>query len=202
VRPYDGSYNDGSLNHEILDLVHAQFELANRGIFIRGGVAIGDMHQEQDVLFGPAMVRAYELESQFAKYPRIVVDPEAFQKLKEDDRLRADHHDIEDELGYLGNVLRQGEDGLHFVDYLGAIRSELNEPLSFPSVLTDIKKIIVENALGAAGKLDVLQKYLWLAKYLNSIATEHADCADEPEIVITEADIPQLQSLPAGKPHR
>lgn len=43
------------------------------GLMTRGGVAVGDLiHTESGVLFGPAMNEAYELESKYAIYPRVI----------------------------------------------------------------------------------------------------------------------------------
>jgi hypothetical protein len=46
------------------------------GIFIRGGIAVGEIYYNPQELqiFGPAMNRAVEAEG-LAKYPRIVIDP-------------------------------------------------------------------------------------------------------------------------------
>ena len=52
------------------DLTNA---LLPRGIFIRGGVARGRMHHENDILLGEAMVEAYDLETKVAGHPRIVL---------------------------------------------------------------------------------------------------------------------------------
>src|SRR5689334_21545079 len=35
------------------------------GCLVRGGIAFGPLHHERGVVFGPAMVEAYELESKF-----------------------------------------------------------------------------------------------------------------------------------------
>lgn len=44
-------------------------------ILIRGGIAMGDLiHEENGVLFGPAMVSAYDYESNLSNYPRIIID--------------------------------------------------------------------------------------------------------------------------------
>ena len=192
VRPYDTEYNDGSLFHEILDLIHVQIELANRGIFVRGGLTVGDMYQDRDILFGPAMVRAYDLETSFANYPRIVIDPEVFAAFVSDKRLRSDGHDLKQETKYVRSMLRQGDDGLYFIDFLGASRDEMDEPEGFPDLLAKMKSMIVGNANAGKGNLRIVQKYLWLARYLNIVASEYSDCAMDPKILITGKDIPEL----------
>lgn len=45
------------------------------GFWVRGAVTIGDLVHDNMVVFGPALNRAYELESRRAKFPRIILDP-------------------------------------------------------------------------------------------------------------------------------
>jgi hypothetical protein len=46
------------------------------GLLIRGAITIGDIVHDDSIVFGPALNRAYELESQQAIYPRIILDPD------------------------------------------------------------------------------------------------------------------------------
>ncbi|MHB1153717.1 MAG: hypothetical protein ACYCWE_17630 [Eubacteriales bacterium] len=65
------------LEKELLLLADIQSDLLKKGILTRGGTTIGDIlyDEETNQLFGKAMNRAYELESNIANYPRIVIDP-------------------------------------------------------------------------------------------------------------------------------
>jgi hypothetical protein len=75
-----------------------QLSTVSRGFLLRGGVAIGDMCHDDQAVFGPGLIRAYDLERNVAKFPRIVVDQEVL-----------------DTCGPISgfNVF---EDGLHFLD--------------------------------------------------------------------------------------
>src|SRR5262245_29297185 len=48
-----------------------QIATLNMGFLLRGGIAIGDIYHDDEVVFGPALNRAYELESEIADYPRV-----------------------------------------------------------------------------------------------------------------------------------
>jgi hypothetical protein len=69
------------------DLIHLCGELqANmlvQGILLRGGVSKGLTFHNDGIVYGEGLIRAYELESGFANYPRIVVDHEIVPKLAE-----------------------------------------------------------------------------------------------------------------------
>jgi hypothetical protein len=47
--------------------------LLRSGYFARGGMTKGRLYHDHSMVFGPALVEAYRLESQIAKFPRIVI---------------------------------------------------------------------------------------------------------------------------------
>jgi hypothetical protein len=50
--------------------------MAVMGFYIRGGLTVGSLiHIRNKIVFGPALNRAYELESRYANFPRIILDP-------------------------------------------------------------------------------------------------------------------------------
>ena len=69
-------------NHEdtcfiIFDLIaRLNYRLWNEHqLLMRGGVTVGKLvHEENGPLFGPAMVRAYDIESKLSKFPRVLID--------------------------------------------------------------------------------------------------------------------------------
>jgi hypothetical protein len=85
VRTYDSDFREGALFYELLDLVHAQTELAGKGILIRGAMTAGQIYTSADLAFGPAFVRSYDLESSLANYPRIVIDPQLIRAVRRRD---------------------------------------------------------------------------------------------------------------------
>ena len=92
-----------AVDAEIALLGNIQPELACRGVLIRGGISFGDLYigETNDVLFGPALVRAYELSENHAIYSRIILDSMILERVGTED---------------LG-LMKDG-DGIHFVDYL------------------------------------------------------------------------------------
>ena len=45
-----------------------------RKLLLRGGLTIGDLYMDDVLVWGKGLLRAYELESKVAIYPRIIVD--------------------------------------------------------------------------------------------------------------------------------
>lgn len=64
----------GQVHAQILHMVHIQsILLADEGILLRGGITVGDAALSYGQLFGPAVIRGYDLEREVARFPRIVV---------------------------------------------------------------------------------------------------------------------------------
>jgi hypothetical protein len=78
----------------------ALFEVAGalNGYLLRGGITVGDIHHDEESVFGPGLNRAYELESKIAHFPRFILDSA-----------------VGDEYGYLGD-LPTTEDGVRFLN--------------------------------------------------------------------------------------
>jgi len=171
VRVFETQYSDGAFFHELLDLLHIQIQCIGSGVLIRAGVAIGDAHvglNGKGPVFGPAMVRAVEIETEEAIFPRIVIDEAAYQRFLTDTRLHKEGHDAEEEKGYVDRLLRVGEDGTRFIDYLAASESEFDDFGEYVTFL-DAHAELVRRNLGAGHRPAIHRKYVWLALYQNEI---------------------------------
>lgn len=78
-------------------------------VLLRGGITVGKVIHTKKILLGPGMIRAYELESKFAKFPRVIIDTELIDFWEEQ------LYDLNFE-----NVfeLSKDKDGFYFMDYI------------------------------------------------------------------------------------
>jgi hypothetical protein len=60
-----------------------QLGAAINGFLLRGGVTVGDIVHEDEIVFGPGLNRAYHLEDKIALYPRFVVDTNCVKEFGE-----------------------------------------------------------------------------------------------------------------------
>jgi hypothetical protein len=77
------------LNFECMVLANAQCqEIFSSGILLRGAICVGDLFIGDHATFGPALIDAYDLESNVAVFPRIAIRPAA-RPMQVNDRLPA-----------------------------------------------------------------------------------------------------------------
>ena len=112
--PCDRSDGDG-LFYLLMDLIHLCFILIRNGIFVRGGITVGKVIHDQNIIWGPAFVEAYELENHNAIYPRIIIDKKAIEKGKE---LYAQKFPYDRDGDDLDKLILLDEDSAYFLDYL------------------------------------------------------------------------------------
>lgn len=194
-------YPTGLLFQELFSLVHAQGELIDFDIIIRGGVSVGDIYISGGRVFGPALIQAYELEKKYALYPRIIIDPRLIQEHKTEKLLKAEWHSVKDELEIMEKLLRQGDDGMWFIDYVAALEGELDEYEMYPIFLRRHREIILAGAQKHFQLNSILSKFLWMANYHNQIISNMDDDAcesydlDKDDFIITSKEFPALQYL-------
>lgn len=128
-----------------------QVEFLKRGFLTRGGIASGSYFVDKVMVWGKAMLRGYQLESQVAFYPRVVIDPELVGELrlafpKPDDAIKA--------------WLRQDKDKLFYVNYLNPA---LKDTLLF--ILSNFSQV-EEQLAKHVDNPKVSQKWLWFSSYL------------------------------------
>jgi hypothetical protein len=141
-----------------------QINLAISGFFIRGAMTVGQAHLRDSLLYGPALVEAYELEQTQAVNPRIVLSKEAINCMRD----AMNDRDVEEEPPFL---MRE-QDGTVFVDYLDVISEDVEDP----AVGLRLHKDRVEAELAKhVGDARRWEKYRWVAEYHNAhVEAEHA----------------------------
>jgi hypothetical protein len=189
---------DGLLFFEIMDLVYVQVELIGKGVLLRGAITIGDIFVQDKIVFGPALIRAYELETSVSSAPRIVIDPELFRALEQYPSLRG--HEVEDELQQLVRVIQKGSDGVWFIDYLRAFYGEVG-PNLYVNFLQAHRDLIISQISQSETLDSVVAKYGWLVNYHNSwLTTMSEDFVSElgikrDDLIVPDNLTPALPSI-------
>ena len=145
----------------LLNILHLTIQAIGIGFFIRGGITVGLVTHTKKAVFGPAMVEAYRLESQKAKFPRVLLSEEIFKIAAK----YPSSHGSHEELKYIEQLVKQDDDGLWYLDFFEPAFSELNDNIEeAPLYMSTIHKLITKG-LQSSSK-SVVEKYEWLkAKY-------------------------------------
>jgi hypothetical protein len=136
--------------------------LLRSGYFARGGIAKGRLYHDQNTVFGPALVEAYRLESQVAKFPRIVV-PRLIVQDGPSYSQTGTHWKMAFEKRFLQS--RDGPFFLHILrDYSQRRESKKSGDLS---ILKAMRRAIQRRFNEASDNPDHFQKIAWFVEYWN-----------------------------------
>jgi hypothetical protein len=153
-------------------LCRLSLALLYEGYFTRGAVCRGRLYHDPKMVFGDALVKAYTLESEVARYPRIMLAKDV----------------VTDALGsnlrtYFADHIKQAEDGPFFLHFLQDLQTQC--ALANEAQLTSRAAVVMRFKLAR----DMIQnrfddsvdnpqhfaKVQWLANYWNT------SFKDEPE---------------------
>jgi hypothetical protein len=153
----------------IIDVVEQlTFNALHAGYFTRGGLCRGLLYHDQNMVFGEALVKAYHLESRFARYPRIMITKQVFDDAMESN-LRGyfvDHLSQADDGPYFVNVLAELKNSLLILD--GAFSKEAAIVLEKLSYFEAIRSRIAQRLAEAADNPEHFMKVQWFARYWNN----------------------------------
>jgi hypothetical protein len=123
------------------------------GLTCRGGVCLGYALHNPLALFGPAVVQAYHLESEVAKYPRIVIHPDVFSILEKDrDRLlNLEGLELED-------IIALDHDGVHYINYFKNLPKQ--DAADWNNYQVKLQNVVNDGLLRTDPR--VITKYMWM----------------------------------------
>ncbi len=79
--PRAGESGHGAFCAVVMMSAIIQVQFLKHGLLTRGGIATGNFFADDVMVWGMALVKAYDLESNVAMYPRVVVEPELIREL-------------------------------------------------------------------------------------------------------------------------
>lgn len=136
-------------------------------IIVRGGIYKGKFLHEDDILFGPALNKAYELESKCSIYPRIIFDEEIRSEFFS--RYSGKKNDP---FNNYTRSIKKDSDGFYYLDYLNYHKNtDLGNGIDQMKFYSKLKGMIL-NGLNNS-KPNVKMKYEWLKDKFNIAITEN-----------------------------
>lgn len=169
------------------DLQRLIAKLLARGILCRGAISYGKLYHKNDLVFGPALVDAYETESQAALYPRIILDQSVIDVMKYNYSLENKHNyrkvrfdsDVQ-------TYLKIDSDDKFYIDYFtGSMmffeHNELNR------VYSDLRKIIINGMRYKNPGIKI--KFNWMKNKYNKLPEFLERINEDEELFYKRPDI-------------
>ena len=143
--------------YEVLSIIEKiEFEQFKIGtLFLRGSFVIDNLYFDENFVYGQALLKAYELESKTAIYPRVIVDESVLKNIK-----------IEN------TFISLDDDNVYFYDYLQAYITK-NRDSSFDKLSRFSGNILV-NLQSKNITESVIKKMDWLINYFNNSCEKNA----------------------------
>ncbi len=140
------------------ELLHLQIELLKYDILIRGGIYYGSLVHNDKLLFGPALVKAYRLESEAANSPRIIL-PKSINEFVAVETIK--------------KLIANDEDDFFYLDYFDCWNLELIFPsdAAYVEHMMRLKTKIVEGL--KIQKPGIYSKYGWMKSKWNKTIKKH-----------------------------
>lgn len=152
--------------HDIISIVKGiQSKLLLKGILLRGAISFGEIYidEENNVVVGKALIKAYELEKK-AIYPRVIIDPPVIVKFHKDKSNFLYEFASDQSLNHYSVFHNPSQhanknDGILFVDYL--------PPAILPNTNADNVNIILDFLTSNINRdINNINKYIWLKEYI------------------------------------
>lgn len=146
-------------------------KLLSKEYFVRGGICFGEAYFDELGCFGPAVERAYKIESKEALYPRIMLDNEIGKLVYEWEQNSPKDPLLISLFSEIPYMIEKSED-IYFVNILRQLQmtdAQMLEDSMFD--LETIKSNAIKKAYSEIIRCNdsrVTEKLVWMIAYLNS----------------------------------
>jgi len=186
--PWDDDDGEGDLGGLFDILSRIQYNFILNDIFIRGAIDHSGLFMDENIVFGPALIGAYKLESEKAIYPRIILSKNVTKLVKKHIAYYQDGESFQEDQ-YLIDT-----DGLTFLNYLYSILIKFHnedlgdEKMHIEEKIMAHKEAIVRNLNKYSEEISVFKKYAWVANYHNHFCNNYLN--DYKDIDVESLMIP------------
>lgn len=162
-QPWNDEHGEVELSYifDLLSLMQLNFIKSN--VFVRGAISISDLFINENVVLGPALIEAYQLESKYAIYPRIIISDSVAKVIETHFTYYA-----EPDTSPQNKILLKDIDGKIFLNYLFALF--FDNGFTESEVVSELelhRESILQNLKIYKNNFKVFDKYSWSANYHN-----------------------------------
>lgn len=121
-------------------------------VLVRGSIAHGEIYSDQRILFGPALVEAYQREEKLARYPRIIIPKHIID----------DHEEEIIHTAVSSGFLYLEQDGFYVINYLSVLCGQTFRQHDRDNLIQYINETLKKSI-----DPSIREKYLYLEGWLN-----------------------------------
>lgn len=158
-------------NGAVIELIGSLQSLTKKfilsGFLLRGGLVFGEIYHDNDFIFGPAMNKAYDIESKSAIYPRIVIEKEIIEYGQK----YLPEYFNEGMENYIFNYVSNDIDSNFFIDYFQKGVDTFWEIEQNDKKFIQSLEEIIRQGLNEESD-SVFIKYLWMKDKFNQMILE------------------------------
>jgi hypothetical protein len=180
------------LSFVLSDIGLLQIGLVMEGFFVRGGTSIGALYIDEQVVYGSALLDAYECE-QAAVSPRVILHSTAQTVVAHEAGLHYSMYGERRGHRFTDELLRD-EDGKWFINYLHDRFTSGGFDGPDYSTLQAHHDVVAERLAQFGANEHIRAKYLWVARYHNYFCDTYApDIEDSARFDVAPLRAAQLE---------
>lgn len=156
-----------------------QRELLKLGYLVRGGMSVGKLYHKDNIVFGPALVEAVNIEKTTI-YPRISFTAKTYEKIDNSLKKNGNYACINDIKDFNGLIIKYKDEILnefYYLDFLSQ-SGEFDKPEYYLEYIQEVKKIIEKEKTKIIDS-HTLDKYKWFEIYLRNVCAKKLDISFE-----------------------
>jgi hypothetical protein len=161
-------YGDSPLFYALwrlaMDISLIARKIAKKGFVIRGGIAIGKtFHDDQSqMIVGKSFIDAYEIETQQAVYPRVVISEDLIQQLQKESSSLQDLENI-------SCIKLDKFDQSYVIDFIGYTRYKHGQEKRYEDYIRNLNEITKEALNNSGTPIKIKKKYHYLKNLLEQL---------------------------------
>lgn len=143
--------------------------LLRRAVLVRGSIVLGEVYEDEQIVFGPGLIHAYMNENKVARYPRILVSEEVLHHARSVDYVVPGRGKM-----VLSDKVIQDADGQWHLDWLlhihriyepGTKGFRIDSPENYALFKEAVQYLLENHASDQA----IQEKIHWFANYFNEV---------------------------------
>lgn len=127
---------------------------------LRGGMTVGKLYMNETFVWGPALLRAHQLENELAIYPRVIIDPIFISSYH--NHLTPSEYKVKMKMGY---PIMEDNDGWAYLGYEDVLLILAGQNHKYESIYNSLEKNLEEIHKKYKNNERVMQKIKWSINY-------------------------------------